>query len=151
MKRSISAFAGAAAVIVSIMTAVGFAAPSGLPCQEGKAGPPELAASGKKNTLPGGLYFTWEFDRAPKMGTAILKVRVFDGKGKQITPFDVTGRSDMPSMRGGHDSGDVKFKLNKKGDYLLPVNIVMPGDWEVILVFQSRGTVVFRGRILFDV
>lgn len=151
MKRSISALAVAAAVLVSIMTAVGPAASSFLPPQAGKAGPPDLAASGKKNVLPGGLYFTWEFDRAPKMGTAILKVRVFDVKGEQVTPFDVTGRSDMPSMRGAHDSGDVKFKLNKKGDYLLPVNIVMPGDWEVILTFLGKDTVVFRGRILFDV
>ena len=30
-------------------------------------------------------------------------------------------------MSGAHDSGEVPFKLNRKGDYLLPVNIVMPG------------------------
>ncbi len=57
----------------------------------------------------------------------------------------------MPSMAGAHDSGEVAFKLNKKGDYLLPVNVVMPGGWEVRLTFSRNGVVIFRGRILFDV
>lgn len=119
--------------------------------RDDKAEPVMLAAAGKKNVLDAGHYFTWEFDRTPKMGTAILKVRIFDKAGEQVTAFEVTGRSDMPSMRGAHDSGDVAFKLNKKGDYLLPVNIVMPGDWEVVLTFSAGGRTVLRGRILFDV
>ena len=57
----------------------------------------------------------------------------------------------MPSMRGAHDSGEVPFKLNKKGDYLLPVNVVMPGEWEVKLVFMKDKEPVFRGRITFKV
>jgi hypothetical protein len=57
----------------------------------------------------------------------------------------------MPSMRGAHDSGDVDFKLNKKNDYLLPVNIVMPGDWEVRVTFLKDGKPVFHGGITFDV
>ncbi len=28
-----------------------------------------------------------------------------------------------------------EFKLNKKNDYLLPIHIVMPGEWEVKLTF----------------
>jgi len=57
----------------------------------------------------------------------------------------------MPSMRGAHDSGEVAFKLNKAGDYLLPVNVVMPGDWEVRLTFSRNGSVIFRGKVTFDV
>jgi hypothetical protein len=85
------------------------------------------------------------------MGTAFLKIQVFNKKGEQIKPFTIFGRSDMPSMRGAHDSGDVEFKLNKKNDYLMPVNIVMPGDWEVRVTFLKDGKPVFTGSITFDV
>ena len=112
---------------------------------------PELPGFGKKCRIDEQLYFTYEFTEKPKMGTAILRIRVIDQEGDQTTAFTVLGRSDMPSMAGGHDSGEQEFKLNKKGDYLLPVNIVMPGEWEVKLTFK-RGTIaVFRGAFRFDV
>ena len=111
----------------------------------------DLAGPGKKNWIGEVAYFTWEFDKTPKMGPVILKVQLFDKSGSRIQDLEITGRSDMPSMAGAHDSGDVLFKLNKKGDYLLPVNIVMPGGWEVRLTFARNGVVIFRGRIVFDV
>lgn len=111
----------------------------------------DLPKAGKKCWIGEVYYFIYEFDKTPKMGTAILKIRLFDKDGKQVTDLDITGRSDMPSMRGAHDSGEVAFKLNKKGDYLLPVNIVMPGDWEVQLTFSRTKIVIFRGRLTFDV
>jgi len=57
----------------------------------------------------------------------------------------------MPSMGRTHDSGEVLFKLNKKGDYLLPVNIVMPGEWEVKLSFSKDKRVIYRGSFKFNV
>ena len=85
------------------------------------------------------------------MGTSILIIKLYDKDGKRVSDLAIAGRSDMPSMRGAHDSGDVAFKNNKAGDYLLPVNIVMPGNWEVLLTFSRNGIVIFRGRIAFDV
>ena len=111
----------------------------------------ELAGAGKKNWIGEVAYFTWEFDKTPKMGPVILKVLLFDKSGNRVQDLEISGRSDMPSMSGAHDSGEVPFKLNKRGDYLLPVNIVMPGGWEVRLTFSRSGVVIFRGRILFDV
>jgi hypothetical protein len=111
----------------------------------------DLPKAGKKCWIGEVNYFIYEFDRTPKMGTAILKIQLFDKDGKQVSDLDISGRSDMPSMKGAHDSGEVAFKLNKKGDYLLPVNIVMPGGWEVLLTFSRNKVVVFRGRIVFDV
>ena len=111
----------------------------------------DLPKAGKKCWIGEVNYFIYEFDKTPKMGTAILKVRLFDKDGKQVADLDISGRSDMPSMRGAHDSGEVAFKLNKKGDYLMPVNIVMPGGWEVLLTFSRNKVVVFRGRITFEV
>ncbi len=112
---------------------------------------PVLKPAGKKNELPDGRYFVWEFNQTPKMGTVILRVQVFDRDGNQLSNLKIEGRSDMPSMRGHHDSGDVAFKLNNQGVYLLPVNIVMPGDWEIILTFKEGDRIIFRGRILFRV
>jgi hypothetical protein len=111
----------------------------------------DLAKSGKKCWIGEVSYFTWEFDKTPKMGTSILVIKLYDKDGKRVSDLAVTGRSDMPSMRGAHDSGEVPFKNNKAGDYLLPVNVVMPGDWEVRLTFSRNGIVIFRGRITFDV
>jgi hypothetical protein len=111
----------------------------------------DLPKSGKKCWIGEVNYFTWEFDKTPKMGTSILIVKLSDKDGKRVSDLALTGRSDMPSMRGAHDSGEVAFKTNKAGDYLLPVNIVMPGDWEVLLTFSRNGIVIFRGRITFKV
>ena len=111
----------------------------------------DLAKSGKKCWIGEVNYFTWEFDKTPKMGTSILIIKLYDRDGKRVTDLRIAGRSDMPSMRGAHDSGEVAFKNNRAGDYLLPVNVVMPGDWEVQLTFSRNGIVIFRGRIAFDV
>jgi hypothetical protein len=111
----------------------------------------ELPGFGKKCRIDDRFHFTYEFAEKPKMGTAILRVRISDQEGNPSTAFTVLGRSGMPSMAGAHDSGEQEFKLNKKGDYLLPVNIVMPGEWEVRLTFKRGDTAVFRGLFRFDV
>jgi len=111
----------------------------------------DLPKSGKKCWIGEVNYFTWEFDKTPKMGTAILVIKLYDREGKKVSDLAITGKSDMPSMRGAHDSGEVAFKTNRAGDYLLPVNVVMPGDWEVLLTFSRNGIVIFRGRIAFNV
>ena len=110
-----------------------------------------LPKSGKKYDVDADTYLIWSFAETPKMGTAILKIQVFNRKDEQIAPFKITGRSDMPSMRGAHDSGDVEFKLNRRNDYLMPVNVVMPGDWEVRVTVSKDGRPVFYGSIAFDV
>jgi hypothetical protein len=150
-----------ASLIASVgMSAVAAAQPASSCCNApglvpgGQQGEPvfqDLPKSGKKCWIGEVNYFTWEFDKAPKMGTSILIVKLYDKDGTQVSDLTVTGRSDMPSMRGAHDSGEVAFKTNKAGNYLLPVNIVMPGDWEVRLTFSRNGIVIFRGRIAFDV
>jgi len=106
---------------------------------------------GKKYSINDDIYFTYAFSEKPKMGTVILKIQVFNKNGDQITPYIIKGRSDMPTMRGAHDSGDVEFKLNRKNDYLMPVNIVMPGGWEVRVTFLKDGKPLFYGSITFDV
>ncbi len=137
----------------AVLAAVAFAASGRMaaPGQAAGATIPDLAKAGKKNPLPDGGWFTWEWTTAPKMGTAILKVELFAKDGTRSTALGITGDSGMPSMPGAHDSGPVAFKLNKKGDYLLPVNIVMPGDWQVVLEFKRGADVAFTGRIRFDV
>ncbi len=112
---------------------------------------PDLPSSGKKCRIDNESYFTYEFTEKPRLGTAILRVRIFGRDGNRSTEFTVLGRSNMPSMPGAHDSGDQEFKLSKRGDYLLPVNIVMPGEWEIKLSFKRAETIVLRGAFRFDV
>jgi YtkA-like len=157
MTRTTAALAASLVAFVGL-TAIAAAQPAASCCNSPGLTPQgqepvfqDLPKSGKKCWIGEVNYFTWEFDRTPKMGTAILVVKLFDKDGKRVSDLAVTGRSDMPSMRGAHDSGEVAFKTNKAGDYLLPVSIVMPGDWEVRLTFSRNGIVIFRGRIAFDV
>ena len=110
-----------------------------------------LPGPGKKVKLSDEYSFTYEFSQRPQMGTVILIIRVTDKKGDQVVPCKITGRTDMPSMRGAHDSGEIEFKTNKANNYLLPVNVVMPGEWEVQVTFSLNAAPVYYGSIRFNV
>ncbi len=105
----------------------------------------------KRVPIGGGYYLTYGFDKKPKLGTVIMKVQIYTGEGKKDTSMEVKADAGMPSMKGAHETGDRPFTLSKKGDYLLPINIVMPGDWEIRLTIMRSGKVIFRGRYNFDV
>ncbi len=106
---------------------------------------------GKKVPIGKDGYLIYGFDKKPKIGTVIMKVQVYTPDGKRDTSVEVLADSGMPSMRGAHEAGDQPFKLSRKGEYLLPVNIVMPGDWEIRLTIKKDGKVIFRGSYQFDV
>ena len=123
-------------------------------CAEAKEAAPApvaLPGAGEKCWIGKEYYFIYSFDKKPKMGMVILKIQVFDQTGKRDTSMEITGNSGMPSMRGAHDSGDVSFQLNKRGDYLLPINIVMPGEWEVTLHFLKDKKPIYSGSFRFHV
>jgi len=115
---------------------------------EQAAQPVALSAAGKNNPLPSGGYFTWQFDKKPQLGTLIIKIRAYDKSGKQVSRYEIYGESGMPEMRA-HDSGPVKFQLNKKGDYLLPVEVAMPGQWRTTVRIKQEGREILAGNIDF--
>jgi hypothetical protein len=106
---------------------------------------------GKKVPIGNDAYLIYGFDKKPKLGTSIMKVEIFTGSGSKDTSFEVLADSGMPSMRGAHETGEQPLKVSNKGAYLLPVNIVMPGDWEIRLTIKKDGKVIFRGSYQFDV
>lgn len=110
-----------------------------------------LPGEGKKCQIGEAYSFHYSFDKKPQLGTVILKIEVFDKEGKKDTSLKITGDSGMPSMRGHHDTGMIEFKLNKNGDYLLPVNVVMPGGWDVRLIFKKDDKPVYKGSFNFNV
>jgi len=112
---------------------------------------PSMPGPGKKVPIGNDQYIIYGFDKKPKLGTVIMKVEIFTKEGKKDTSFEVRADSGMPSMKGAHEAGDQPFKLSKKGDYLLPINIVMPGDWEIRMTLLKDGKVIFRGSYQFDV
>lgn len=112
---------------------------------------PPLPAPGKKVPIGNGYHLIYGFDKQLKMGTVIMKVEIFTAEGKKDTSLEVKADADMPSMRGAHATGDRAFKLSRKGDYLLPIPIVMPGYWEIKLTVVKAGKVTFRGRYNFNV
>jgi hypothetical protein len=106
---------------------------------------------GAKVQIGSGYYMVYGFDKKPKLGTVIMKIDIFKGEGERDSSFQVKGDSGMPSMRGAHETGDRAFQLSRKGSYLLPIDIVMPGDWEIRLTILKDGKVFFRGRYNFDI
>ena len=109
-----------------------------------------LPKPGEKIPIGATHYFTYGFTKPPKLGTAIMRVEIFSRVGVRDTSYVVKGDADMPSMRGAHSTGDKDFSLSAKGVYLLPVRLVMPGDWEVMLTFIKGGKTALRGAYLFD-
>jgi len=104
-----------------------------------------LPGYNKSVNLPDGMYFKYSFNKKPKIGTSILKVSVYDKKGRLSDDYAVYADADMPSMKGAHSTGEVKMKANKKGELLLPINFVMAGVWQVDLKFHKDGKQVFCG------
>jgi hypothetical protein len=112
---------------------------------------PVMPEPGKKVPFGDGYTLVYGFDKKPKMGMVILKAEIFTREGKKDTSFEIKADAGMPSMRGAHDTGEKPFKLSNKGDYLLPINIMMPGDWDIRLTITKDGKVIFRGRHNFNV
>ena len=112
---------------------------------------PPLAKAGEKCWINGDHYLIYEFDKKPQMGTIILKIQVFTKNGKQDSSLEIMGDSGMPTMKGAHESGPQAFKLNRKGDYLLPVNVVMPGEWEIRINVLKEKENLLSGSIRFRV
>ncbi len=110
-----------------------------------------MPSPGKKVPIGGDHYIVYGFDKKPKLGTIIMKVEIYTRDGSKDTSFEVLADSGMPSMKGAHETGEQPLKVSKKGAYLLPVNIVMPGDWEIRLTIKKDGRVIFRGSHQFDV
>jgi hypothetical protein len=109
-----------------------------------------MPGPGQKVSIGNDNYLIYGFDKKPKMGTVIMKVQAYDSRGEKDTSLAITADSGMPSMAGMH-SGHHIFQLSKKGEYLAPVDITMPGDWEIKLTIMKDGKVIFRGSYRFDV
>lgn len=109
-----------------------------------------MLGPGEKVLIGNDKYMIYGFVEKPKMGSVIMKIEVFNNKGEKDSSVAITADSwmpSMPSMGTGHDT----FKLSKKGDYLVPVNITMPGDWEIKIIIAKDGKVIYRGSYRFDV
>lgn len=143
-----------------IMLATGTAVLWASSCCDGKdvkkdAGTEEvfiaLKGEGKTHVINDMYSFTYEFNKKPKMGTYILKIKLETKDPAKLKNIVIFGDAGMPSMKGAHDTGDVEFKLNNKGEYLLPINFVMPGDWEVRIKFKENGACIYKGSFEVNV
>ena len=105
----------------------------------------------KKTELDKNYYFVCQFNQKPSIGINILKVQILDRKNKKVDVFTLKGSADMTQMRGMHGSGDTEFKRNKARDYLLPVDIVMRGEWEVVITFIKGKNEYRKAKIRINI
>jgi len=77
--------------------------------------------AGEKHWIGGEYYFVYNFDNKASNRHDHHKDQVSQKTVNRTVRWKSLGVSDMPlSMRGAHSTEDKPFKLNKKGDYLLP-------------------------------
>lgn len=94
------------------------------------------------------LSFKYNFSKKPKIGSIVLKISLENKKSDNIK---IIGSYGMPSMPGSHDSGDKEFYVNNKGDFLLPIDFVMPGEWKINLIIKSNNKEIYNGDIFINI
>jgi hypothetical protein len=112
---------------------------------------PIILKESKKTVINDNYSLKYNFAEKPKIGQSVLKIQIFGSDGKLNNNLEVSASYDMPSMRGHHATTVNSVKKNKKGVYLLPVNFVMPGDWEIVLTFKDAGQEVFVGVVNLEI
>jgi len=110
----------------------------------------KLPGAGKKVWIGDSHYFTYRFDKTPKIGVVVLKIQLFTRKGIKDRRCEITCLSGMSSKEGSIQT-EGQFKLNRLGDYLLPVNFSSHGEWEVKLVFKKDGQEIYYGSFTLKV
>ena len=116
-----------ALLITAFVFVIGITLPAGTTPKEGKV-----------NVINSEYSFTYNFPEKPKLGTYVLKVNLFKNNEK-VKDLTVLVSYNMPTC-SHHSSGKlVTMQLNKKNDYLIPLNFVMRGTWEITLIFQRNG------------
>jgi len=110
-----------------------------------------IASPKKAQWISKEYYVEYDWNKKPKIGSHILSVKVFDKSKKQVTDLDITADAYMPSMKGSHDTGDKALKQNKKGDYMIPVNFMMLGDWEILLKFSKANKLLSKAAINLEI
>ena len=111
----------------------------------------KLPGYGKKVLLDKNTWYTYGFTKKTKIGANTLKVNIMDKAKKSVNTYQVLVSYDMPSMKGMHAQNDVPMQVNRAGNYLLPLNFVMPGVWQVDLKFMQGKTVVSKGSFLLKI
>ena len=75
----------------------------------------ELPGPGKTCRIGEEYTFTYEFDKTPKMGMIVVKIKLFDKSGARTTELGITGRSDMPSMARRPRFGRRRLQAEQEG------------------------------------
>jgi hypothetical protein len=105
----------------------------------------------KANVINSQYSFTYQFPEKPKLGTYILKVNLLKNNEK-VKDLTVLVSYSMPSCGMHRNPGKpVQMQINKKNDYLAPINFVMRGVWEVVLTFQQNGKDLYSGKFPVEI
>jgi hypothetical protein len=123
--------------------------------QSQAAAEPNILPAGKNIKINDRYSFQYAFPKKPRLGAAVLKINVFDAALKtadnKTVSLNILASSDMPAMRGHHAMPPKPVQTNKNKDYLFPVDLVMRGEWEIVLSFQENGREIYSGVILLKV
>ena len=107
------------------------------------------AAGSQAATTDSDYFIKYDWPERPRVGTYTLRVNLTDRSGDPVEGAEVAVSYDMPSMRGAHATTETMMQ-NARGDYLIPIRFVMPGDWEIVVSAHKDGVEIATETILLD-
>ena len=96
-------------------------------------------------------YVEYDWNKTPKIGTSILSVKVFDKSKKPVTDLAITADVNNTSQKDTKATGDIALKPNKKGEFIVPVNFVSQGNWEIQLRFAKGDKALSNASIRVEI
>lgn len=106
-----------------------------------------IRRANRSHSINDDYYVTYSWASRPRIGQNVLIVKLLDENRNQVQDLEISAVSSMPEMSCCPDSEEQFMRLNRNGDYLLPINFTMLGDWEVILSFWQDEEFVTNARI----
>ncbi len=103
--------------------------------------PPEaelISRANRIHSINDDYYVTYNWASRPGIGANVLVVKLFDKENNQVQDLDITAESYMPGMSCCPAFGEQVLRLNRNGDYLVPITFTMLGVWAIILSFGNE-------------
>ena len=104
-----------------------------------KASDVQRLEAGKSIEIGKSQKASYTFSKKLVMGKNTLVVSIIDESNKKVSAYTLSGKAKMLGMENMSGADNVISFHKKGGDYAMPINLNMAGQWE-ITVYVCSGT-----------
>ena len=119
--------------------------------EKAEATPIVLSNPNKAQWISKDYYILYDWNKKPKIGTSILSIKVFDKSKKPVTDLAITADVNNTSQKDTKATGDIALKPNKKDEFIIPVNFLSQGNWEILLKFAKGDKALSNAAIRVEI